>query len=169
MTIASREDRRVKKNLPQELSIYERCLWPLRPSTRTKKKPLPVCRAVQGGLARIRALRSAPVLVNVKNRTAVQSNFQSKKKFLCAECERRFDEGGEKNVIRNCFWDNGKFELREQLETRPPSLRNANRRVSFGDLLDEELERRPLCTLHKHNLASRPLNRRERPVLNLVS
>lgn len=81
----------------------------------------------------------APVLVNVKNRTAVQSNFQSKKKFLCAECERRFDEGGEKNVIRNCFRDNGKFELREQLETRPPSLRNANRRVWFGDLLDEEL------------------------------
>jgi hypothetical protein len=62
----------------------------------------------------------APAVVNNLNATAVNTNFQPRKEFLCSECEQRFSAHGEDHVLRNCFRGSAGFALREALQKITP-------------------------------------------------
>jgi hypothetical protein len=58
-----------------------------------------------------------PVLVTPQ--TAMLTSVQMKDYVFCAECERRFDQGGEDYVLRQ-MRDNADFPLLERLNVSPP-------------------------------------------------
>src|SRR5579859_3318029 len=49
-----------------------------------------------------------------------KTSRQVRSHLLCPVCEKRFDENGEKWVMRNCYRGKGVFRLREMLEKAQP-------------------------------------------------
>lgn len=60
-----------------------------------------------------------PVLVN--QQVSLASSEQAKAHFLCARCERRFNDCGEDWVLKNCWHNDSEFPLRSALLAAPPS------------------------------------------------
>ena len=76
-----------------------------------------------------------PVLVNEE--VSLVSSEQAKDYFLCAACERRFNETGEDWVLRNCWRDETDFPLRSILFASTPSpLSNEGFTVYEGANID---------------------------------
>lgn len=75
---------------------------------------------------------TAPVLMNIPDGSAVQSNFQSTKEFLCDDCERRFAQGGENHVIAKCHRKDGIFGCRDDLGRLPESAKSRGRSIWHG-------------------------------------
>lgn len=72
---------------------------------------------------------------------AVATSAQARAHMLCAECERRFDKGGEEWVIENCWHGEGNFPLRTALVAAPafvdePGFRAFEARNVLGVDLD---------------------------------
>ncbi len=47
-----------------------------------------------------------------------KSSEQARRHLLCADCEQRLNENGERWVLRNCYRGRGRFRLRQELRTR---------------------------------------------------
>jgi hypothetical protein len=82
----------------------------------------------------------APVLMDITKGTAVQSNFQPQKHFLCGACEQLFSSRGERQVIDNCHRKDGAFKLRDGLRAIKPSLVRRERRIYLGHELPAEFD-----------------------------
>lgn len=54
---------------------------------------------------------------------ALQTSKQVRDYLLCDDCELRFNRGGEKYVLDNCFRGEGKFRLRKTLEAHEPKFK----------------------------------------------
>jgi hypothetical protein len=61
-----------------------------------------------------------PNPVAIRPGVAVASSDEVRQHFLCLECERRLNDGGERWVIANCYQADGKFPLYDNIITRPP-------------------------------------------------
>lgn len=83
---------------------------------------------------------NAPVLLNIPGGTAVQSNFQARKPFLCTPCEQRFSADGEAHVIAQCHRKDGEFLLRDLLKTSRPSAMNRGRGIYFGEAVPDAIQ-----------------------------
>jgi hypothetical protein len=59
-----------------------------------------------------------PVLIT--KGASVATSVQARAHMLCAECEKRFDKGGEEWVIENCWHGEGEFPMRTALMTAMP-------------------------------------------------
>jgi hypothetical protein len=59
-----------------------------------------------------------PVLIT--KGASVATSAQARAHMLCAECESRFDKGGEEWVIENCWHDDAAFPLRTALLRQTP-------------------------------------------------
>lgn len=82
---------------------------------------------------------AAPVMVSVTKGTAVRSNHQPTKPYLCIDCEQRFSALGENEVIANCHAKDGRFGLRDKLRLHPPSLIRKSRKIYHGHDLEGAL------------------------------
>jgi hypothetical protein len=63
---------------------------------------------------------SHPDTVLLTNRGERKSSEQARRHLLCADCEQRLNDNGERWVLRNCYRGRGRFRLREELRTRIP-------------------------------------------------
>ena len=81
----------------------------------------------------------APIVVNNLTATAVNTNFQPQKKFLCSECEQRFSKNGEHHVIRNCYRGSEGFPLRDVLRKLTPAKISNDQSAFLTDQLPAEI------------------------------
>ncbi len=65
--------------------------------------------------------RSNPNPVLVSEDVSMISSEQAKDYLLCAECEDRFNKGGEDWVLKNCWHNETEFPLRSALVASQPS------------------------------------------------
>jgi hypothetical protein len=82
---------------------------------------------------------SAPIMMDIRRGTAVQSNDQARKPFLCGDCEQRFSARGESKVIAQCHRKDGEFLLCHALKAAPPSHVSSGRSIYYGDRLPAEV------------------------------
>ncbi len=61
-----------------------------------------------------------PNPVAIRPGVAIASSDEVRQHFLCSECERRLNDGGERWVIANCYQADGKFPLYDNVITQPP-------------------------------------------------
>jgi len=61
-------------------------------------------------------------LVVVTRARSWPSSRQVSDHVLCSECEARFNENGERWVLKNCYRGQGTFKLRQSLEETPPLM-----------------------------------------------
>lgn len=83
---------------------------------------------------------NAPVLMDIKRGTAVQSNDQARKSFLCDDCEQRFSRQGEAHVISQGHRKDGEFQLRDTLQKAPPGHVSSGRAIYYGDSLPATID-----------------------------
>jgi hypothetical protein len=82
----------------------------------------------------------APVMMDITKGTAVQSNIQVRKPFLCGLCEQRFSSHGEARVIANCHRKDGEFKLRDSLKVTASSATNSGRSIYYGHAVPTEID-----------------------------
>ena len=70
--------------------------------------------------------------VHVTAGKVYSTSFQPRKPFLCASCESKFSERGEKHVLESCMLRRGVFPLRTSLET-VTGLRVNDRAIVFTE------------------------------------
>lgn len=63
---------------------------------------------------------SHPDTVLLTDGCARKSSVQARRHLLCADCEKRLNDGGECWVLRNCYRGRGRFRLREDLQASAP-------------------------------------------------
>lgn len=78
--------------------------------------------------------------MDIPGGTAVQSNDQARKPFLCTDCEQRFSRQGESHVISQCHRKDGEFRLRDALKKATPSYISSGRAIYYGDRLPAEID-----------------------------
>lgn len=83
---------------------------------------------------------SAPVMMDVPKGTAVQTNDQARKPFLCGDCEHRFSAQSESHVISQCHRKDGEFRLRDALKAATPSHMSSGRAIYYGDQLPRGID-----------------------------
>ncbi len=64
-----------------------------------------------------------PHPVIVSNDTSIQTAEQTRAPLLCARCEERFNNGGERWIMQNCFRGPGEFCLLDALTAAKPYAR----------------------------------------------
>lgn len=99
--------------------------------------PAAVFKAVAQGQA---PYDGAPVVMDIVKGTAVQSNDQARKPFLCSDCEQRFSSQGEAKVLAMCHRKDGMFRLRDILKAATSSHTDSGRAIYYGDRLPPEID-----------------------------
>jgi hypothetical protein len=67
---------------------------------------------------------SHPDTVLITDTRERKSSEQARRHLLCADCEQRLNDQGERWVLRNCYRGRGRFQLRQELRTRLPLYPN---------------------------------------------
>jgi hypothetical protein len=70
-----------------------------------------------------------PEPVMITKQKSVITSYQVQAPFLCAGCERRLNENGERYVLAQCARPNGQFKLRQRLQMTGPVYRDSRFQV----------------------------------------